>query len=72
MRYFVFAHILLSSLPFLGWLFGSYTVVRWRNLPVNVLFKRLFITGIAAFSVMVSAPGPFLVVLIIFGCLITK
>ena len=52
LRYFVFGSYFLYLL---GWLFGSYTVVRWRNLPVNVLFERLFITGIVTFSVMVSA-----------------
>lgn len=36
--------------PLLGWLFGSYTVLRWRRLPLSVLLQRLLIT--AAVSVM--------------------
>ena len=33
--------------PFLGWLFGSYTVLRWRRLSSLVLFYRLLITSLA-------------------------
>ena len=39
--------------PMLGWLFGSYTVLRWRRLPLLVLLQRLIIT--AAATVMVVA-----------------
>ena len=39
--------------PLLGWLFGSYTVLRWRRLTLSVLLQRLVIT--AAVSVMVVA-----------------
>ena len=39
--------------PFWGWLFGSYTVLRWRRLTLSVLLQRLSIT--AAASVMVVA-----------------
>ena len=39
--------------PLLGWLFGSYTVLRWRRLTLSVLLQRLVIT--AAASVMVVA-----------------
>ena len=31
--------------PLLGWLFGSYTVLRWRRLPLLVLLQRLLITA---------------------------
>ena len=33
--------------PLLGWLFGSYTVLRWRRLAFPVLFQRLLITATA-------------------------
>ena len=39
--------------PLLGWLFGSYTVLRWRRLTLAVLLQRLVIT--AAVSVIVVA-----------------
>lgn len=39
--------------PLLGWLFGSYTVLRWRRLAFLVLIQRLVITAI--FSLMVVA-----------------
>ena len=45
--------------PFLGWLFGSYTVLRWRRLALPVLFQRLVIT--AAVSVMVVAVARWLI-----------
>ena len=34
--------------PLLGWLFGSYTVLRWRDLPVQVLFQRLALASLAS------------------------
>ena len=39
--------------PLLGWLFGSYTVLRWRRLTMPVLLQRLVITAVV--SVMVVA-----------------
>ena len=30
----------------LGWLFGSYTVLRWRRLPPWLLLQRVFVTGV--------------------------
>ena len=49
------AWLLFSLLlyPLLGWLFGSYTVLRWRRLSLAVLLQRLLIT--AAVSLMVVA-----------------
>ena len=37
----------------LGWLFGSYTVLRWRRLTLPVLLQRLLIT--AAVTLMLVA-----------------
>lgn len=45
--------------PFLGWLFGSYTVLRWRRLTLQVLLQRLVIT--AAVSLMVVAVARWLI-----------
>ena len=45
--------------PFLGWLFGSYTVLRWRRLTLPVLLQRLLIT--AAVSVIVMAVARWLI-----------
>ena len=45
--FFVFCLLLY---PLLGWLFGSYTVLRWRRLPFLVLIQRLLIT--ASFSLI--------------------
>ena len=39
--------------PLLGWLFGSYTVLRWPRLPLHVLLQRMLIT--AATTLMVVA-----------------
>tara|TARA_B100000674_G_scaffold198304_1_gene161862 strand:+ start:144 stop:1496 length:1353 start_codon:yes stop_codon:yes gene_type:complete len=33
--------------PALGWLFGSFTVLRWRKLPWLVLLQRLVLTAVA-------------------------
>ena len=30
--------------PLFSWLFGGYTVLRWRHLPFFVLVQRLFIS----------------------------
>ena len=32
--------------PLFGWLLGSYTILRWRQLPFSVLLQRLLITAI--------------------------
>ena len=45
--------------PFLGWLFGSYTVLRWRRLTLPVLLQRLVIT--ATVSVIVVAVARWLI-----------
>ena len=45
--------------PLLGWLFGSYTVLRWRRLTLPVLLQRLVITAFV--SVMVVAIARWLV-----------
>ena len=34
--------------PLLGWLFGSYTVLRWRHLPVQVLLQRLALSSLVS------------------------
>ena len=44
---------LLLLYPLLGWLFGSYTVLRWRRLTLSVLLQRLLITALV--TVMVVA-----------------
>ena len=44
---------LLLLYPLLGWLFGSYTVLRWRRLTLPLLLQRLLITG--AVTLMVVA-----------------
>ena len=45
--------------PLLGWLFGSYTVLRWRRLALPVLLQRLLIT--AAVTLMVVAIARWLI-----------
>ena len=45
--------------PLLGWLFGSYTVLRWRRLTLPVLLQRLVIT--ATVSVLVVAVARWLI-----------
>ncbi len=41
--------------PSLGWLFGSYTVLRWRRLSLSVLLQRLVITSAATVLVVAVA-----------------
>ena len=41
--------------PLLGWLFGSYTVLRWRRLPLLVLLQRLLITAAVTLVVVAIA-----------------
>ncbi|QNI52673.1 undecaprenyl-phosphate glucose phosphotransferase [Synechococcus sp. BIOS-E4-1] len=38
--------------PALGWLFGSYTVLRWRRLTLPVLLQRLLLTAVATLMVV--------------------
>ena len=45
--------------PLLGWLFGSYTVLRWPRLTLPVLLQRLLIT--AAITLMVVAIARWLI-----------
>ena len=45
--------------PLLGWLFGSFTVLRWRRLTLPVLLQRLLIT--AAVTLMVVAIARWLI-----------
>ena len=63
--------------PLLGWLFGSYTVLRWRRLAFPVLLQRLLITAAATllvvelvlfrFLIRVRPCGLSIVVFILFG-----
>ena len=41
--------------PLLGWLFGSYTVLRWRRLTLLVLLQRLVITALVCVMVVAVA-----------------
>ena len=41
--------------PLLGWLFGSYTVLRWRRMALPVLLQRLLITGVVTLMVVAIA-----------------
>ncbi len=41
--------------PSLGWLFGSYTVLRWRSLPLPLVLQRLFYTGVATLMMVAVA-----------------
>ena len=41
--------------PLLGWLFGSYTVLRWRRLSFPLLLQRLFITTVVTLMVVAVA-----------------
>ena len=41
--------------PVSGWLFGSFTVLRWRRLTLPVLLQRLVITAVASLVVMAVA-----------------
>ena len=36
----------------LGWLFGSYTVLRWRRLPLAAVLQRVLITGVVTLVVV--------------------
>ena len=46
---------LLLLYPSLGWLFGSYTVLRWRRLNLPVLLQRLLITAVVSLMVVAIA-----------------
>ena len=39
----------------LGWLFGSYTVLRWRRLPLASVLQRVLITGVVTLVVVALA-----------------
>ena len=41
--------------PLLGWLFGSYTILRWRHLAFPVLLQRLLITSTVTLMVIAIA-----------------
>ena len=41
--------------PLLGWLFGSYTVLHWRRLPMLVLIQRLLLTAAASLAAVAIA-----------------
>ena len=41
--------------PSLGWLFGSYTVLRWRHLPQLLLLQRVLLTCVATLVVLAIA-----------------
>ena len=41
--------------PSLGWLFGSYTVLRWRRLPQLQLLQRVLLTCVATLVVVAIA-----------------
>jgi len=43
---------MLLLYPALGWLFGSYTVLRWRRLTLPVLLQRLLLTAAATLMVV--------------------
>ena len=36
----------------LGWLFGSYTVLRWRRVPLHAVLQRVLTTGVATVAVI--------------------
>jgi lipopolysaccharide/colanic/teichoic acid biosynthesis glycosyltransferase len=46
---------MLLLYPALGWLFGSYTVLRWRRLSLLVLLQRLLLTALATLVVVAMA-----------------
>lgn len=39
----------------LGWLFGSYTVLRWRRLPLQAVIQRVVVTGLGTFVAVAVA-----------------
>ena len=41
--------------PLLGWLFDSYTVLRWRQLALPVLLQRLLLTSVVTLMVIAMA-----------------
>lgn len=41
--------------PSLGWLFGSYTVLRWRHLPQLLLLQRVLLTCVATLVALAIA-----------------
>ena len=49
--------LLLTAAAYLGlgWLFGSYTVLRWRRLPLAAVLQRVLITGVVTLVVVALA-----------------
>ena len=49
--------LLFTALAYLGlgWLFGSYTVLRWRRLPLAAVLQRVLITGVVTLVVVALA-----------------
>lgn len=49
--------LLFTALAYLGlgWLFGSYTVLRWRRLPLTAVLQRVLITGLVTVVVVALA-----------------
>ena len=49
--------LLFTALAYLGlgWLFGSYTVLRWRRLPLVAVLQRVLITGVVTLVVVALA-----------------
>ena len=41
--------------PTLGWLFGSFTVLHWRRLPLLVLLQRLLLTAVVTLIIVAIA-----------------
>tara|TARA_B100000674_G_scaffold499469_1_gene546256 strand:+ start:418 stop:1767 length:1350 start_codon:yes stop_codon:yes gene_type:complete len=41
--------------PTLGWLFGTFTVLRWRRLPLLVLLQRLLLTAVVTLTLVAIA-----------------
>ena len=46
---------ILLLYPLLGWLFGSFTLLRWRRLALPVLLQRLLITAVVTLMVVAIA-----------------
>jgi len=44
-----------STYLVLGWLFGTYTVMRWRRMPRRALLQRVITTGLATMAIVALA-----------------
>ena len=49
------AFFCVALYPSLGWLFGSFTVLRWKRLPWIVLLRRVLLTSAVALAVVAVA-----------------